>query len=183
MESHADGVIAMKRIEVDSDNTDNFKRLIPIDGQSEWLLDRLLFFVEAVVGYSFGMIVGACIGWILGWCTGNVYVEHFEPVYMDNLSELSRWRLMPYYFARNGAIVGVLAGAIMITIINSNLLSRRTASLYEKGVTEPRDIARLLGKNVRQIKKKINKLAKKGKIICQKARFSERFCACKANTY
>ena len=66
----------------------------------EQLLDRLLFFVKVVVEYVFGMYMGYTIGWLIGLFVGNSYIEHYEPVYLDDLSQLSSWRLLPYEFAR-----------------------------------------------------------------------------------
>lgn len=127
------------------------------------LLDRVLFLAEAVVAYCFGMHMGFAIGWLTGLGVGHAYVEHFKPVYMDDLSQLSHWRLMPYDFARIGAAIGVVVGVIAISLINSKLLSRRVASLYKKDVTEPEDIARALGESERQIRRIVNKLDKKQK--------------------
>ena len=147
------------------------------------LFDWLLSFVKGGVEYAFGMHIGFAVGWLLGWYGGNVYVEYFEPAYFSDLNELRHWSLMPYYFTGSGAIIGVVAGAILIAVINSKLLSQTVASLFEKKVAEPQDIGRALGKSERQIRRVINKLAKKGEIVRQKTNFSERICACKANTY
>jgi len=38
---------------------------------------------------------------------------------LDDLSRLSYWRLAPYIFARNGAIVGVAIGVIAIAVIHN----------------------------------------------------------------
>ena len=126
----------------------------------EQLLDKLLFFVKAVVEYAFGIYIGYAIGWLIGICVGHSYVEHFEPVYLDDLGQLSYWWLLPYGFARNVAITGSIMGAIAIAIINNKLLNQRIVSLYKTGSTNPNDIARLLGKSVGQIERKMNKLVK-----------------------
>jgi len=122
--------------------------------------------IETITEYVFGMALGSATGWLTGLCVGNAYVEHFEPVYMDDLSELSRWRLMPYEFAKDVAIIGLVVGAIVIALINSKLLSQRVASLYEKEVMGLKDIAQALGRSERQIQKVIKKLTPKRKIVC-----------------
>jgi hypothetical protein len=119
------------------------------------------------------MYIGAIAGGLLGRYAGNVYVTHFEPVYLYDFSELKQWGLVPYEFARNGAVIGVVAGVIVVAIINSILLSQRVVSLYHSGVTEPKDIACAFGKYERQIRRKVDKLTKKGKITCQKHAFQK----------
>lgn len=123
--------------------------------------------IEAVTEYVLGMALGSAIGWLTGLCVGNTYVEHFEPAYyMDDLSELSRWSFMPYEFAKDGAIIGLVLGAIAIALINSKLLSRKVASLYEKEATEPKEIAQTLGRSERQIQKIIEKLVPERRVVC-----------------
>jgi len=127
----------------------------------EQLLDKLLYFVKAVVEYAFGIHIGYAIGWIIGLCVGHSYVGHFEPVYFDDLSQLSYWRLLPYGVAGNSAMIGVAVGVIAIVIINNKLFNQEITSLYKKGITSPNDIARLLGQSVGKIEIKMNKLVKK----------------------
>lgn len=132
---------------------------------STWqLLDRLLFFIKPVVEYAFGMHIGFAFGWLVGLCAGHSYVKHFEPVYLDDLSQLSFWMAVPNMFAKYGALTGLIIGAIAILIINSKLLSQKVTALYEKGITSPGQIARLLDKSVCQIERKMKKLAKTGRI-------------------
>ena len=88
---------------------------IHIEKEQFW--DKLLGFVKVVVEYAFGMHVGYAVGWVIGLYAGYVYVEHFEPVYMADLSRLSYWRLAPYIFARNGAFIGVAVGMIAIAVM------------------------------------------------------------------
>ena len=70
-----------------------------------------------VVEYAFGMHIGFALGWVIGLYTGYTYVEHFEPVYMEDLSEIASWRLAPFIFARNGAFLGVAVGIIAIALM------------------------------------------------------------------
>jgi hypothetical protein len=83
------------------------------------LLDKLLNFIKVVVEYAFGTHIGYALGWVIGLYVGRFYVEHFEPVYLNDLSQLSYWRLAPYIFAQNGALIGVAVGMIAIALINS----------------------------------------------------------------
>ena len=83
------------------------------------MLDKLLIFIKVVVEYAFGTHIGYAIGWVIGLYVGHSYVEHFEPVYLEDLSQLSYWRLAPYIFARNGAVIGVALGMIAIAVINN----------------------------------------------------------------
>jgi len=130
----------------------------------EQLLDKLLLFVRVVVEYAFGMEIGYVTGWVIGLYAGHSYVEHFEPVYLDDLSQLSSllsyWRSMPYIFAPYGAMIGVAIGVITIAVINNKLLNHRVTSLYKKGITNSNDIARHLCESVGQIERKMNRLVK-----------------------
>jgi len=94
-----------------------------INTSKERLLDKLFIVIEMVVEYVCGIHIGYAIGWLIGLYVGNTYVEHFEPVYLEDLSQLSsllsRWRSAPYIFARNGAIIGVAVVVITIALIHN----------------------------------------------------------------
>jgi hypothetical protein len=177
METRAETVGMMEKITVGSHNISNFSHLTSIDVPTVPFIDRVLFFIKPIVEYAFGVYMGFVIGWLLGLCLGNIYAEQFKPLYFSNLNELRQWMLMSYDFARCTAFIGTIAGAIIIAIINSKLFSRRVLALYEAEVTKPKNIARRLGKSEIQTQRVINKLAKKGKIICEKANFPERLPA------
>jgi len=140
----------------------NYLYLLWINISKEQLLDRLLIFIKVVVEYAFGMHIDYAIGWVIGLYAGHSYVEHFEPVYLDDLSQLSSlisyWRSVPYIFARYGAMIGVTIGIIAIAVINNKLLNQRVTSLYKEGITNTNNIARLLCESVGQIERKINRL-------------------------
>ena len=173
MENYAEAIVMMEESDIGSDDAASSSLLRLVDFLTVAFFDRVLFFIKAVVEYAFGMYVGAIVGRLFGQYAGNVYVTHFEPVYLYDFNELQQWGLIPYEFAGNGAVIGVVAGVIAVAIINSKLLSQRIVSLYQKGITEPRDIARAFGKSARQIGRKINRLTKKGKITCQKHAFQK----------
>jgi hypothetical protein len=105
------------------------------------LLDRLLHFLEPIVEYAFGMHIGFAIGWALGLWTGHIYVANAKPLYFSGLGEVRQWMVMPYAFARTGAIIGLVAGAILIAVISHKLLRRAVSAWHESHVTEPQDIA------------------------------------------
>jgi len=135
------------------------------NSNSTWqLFDRLLLLINQVVEYAFGMHIGFAFGWLVGLCAGRCYVKHFEPVYLDDLRHLSYWTAVPNTFAKHGALTGLIGGVIAILIINSKLLEQKITALYERGITNPGQIAELLDKSPCQIERKMNKLAKTGKI-------------------
>jgi hypothetical protein len=173
MENYAEAIVMMEESDIGADDVASSSYLNLLDFLTVAFFDRVLFFVKAVVEYSFGMYIGAIAGGLLGRYAGNVYVTHFEPVYLYDFSALKQWGLIPYEFAGNGAVIGMVAGVIVVAIINSILLSQRVVSLYHSGVTEPKDIARSFGKYERQIRRKVDKLTKKGKITCQKHVFQK----------
>ena len=94
-----------------------------INFSKEKLLDKLLIFIKVVVEYALGIHVGYALGWVTGLYVGKTYVKHFEPVYLDDLSQLSsllsRWESAPDIFAQNGAMIGVAAGMIAIALIHN----------------------------------------------------------------
>ena len=101
--------------------------LFRFDISRKQFLDKLLSLVEVIVEYAFGMHIGYIIGWVTVLYVGHFYVERFEPVYLNDLSQLSYWRLVPDIFARNAAMVGVAAGMIAIAVIDRSL-NKRAAS-------------------------------------------------------
>jgi uncharacterized membrane protein YGL010W len=115
-----------------------------------------------IVEHAFGMHIGYAIGWIIGLYAGHCYVKHFEPVYIDDLSQvssmLSCWRSIPYNFARYGAMMGVAIGVIVIAVMNNKLLNQRVTSLYKRGITNSNEIAQLLCESVGRIEMKLNRL-------------------------
>lgn len=139
-------------------------KLLWINISTRKLLDRLLFLIKPAVEYIFGMHIGFALGWLTGLCVGHSYVKYFEPVYLNDLSRLTYWREAPFLFARHGALTGLTIGVIVIALINSTLLNQRIISLCEKNITNPNEIAGLLGKRVGQIERTIDKLVKKGTI-------------------
>jgi hypothetical protein len=51
------------------------------------LLDRLLFFIKPIAEYLFGTHIGFAFSWLIGLCAGNFYVNHFEPLYLNDLNQ------------------------------------------------------------------------------------------------
>jgi len=109
-------------------NTGHWLHYFRINISRERFLDKLLSLIEVVVEYVFGMHIGYAVGWVTGLYVGHFYVERFEPVYLYDLSQLSYWRLAPYTFARNVAMIGVAAGMLIIAVINNKSLNKRLAS-------------------------------------------------------
>lgn len=92
-----------------------------IDLSKGQFLDKLLAFIRFVVEYAFGIHAGYAIGWVTGFFAGRFYAGRYEPVYLADLSKLSSllsyWRSVPYTFARNGALIGLAVGIIVIALI------------------------------------------------------------------
>lgn len=143
---------------------DGCSNSLPINISVWRLLDRMLFFIKPVAEYALGMHIGFAFGWLFGLLAGHIYVRHFQPVYLDDLNQLSYWTAAPNVFAGYGALTGLIIGVIAIAIINGRLLDQRIAALYGKGVNNPKQIARLLDMSAGQITRKMNKLAQTGRI-------------------
>lgn len=124
MERCSEAIGMMEKFDFGSHNTDGSSHSTSINVPIVPLFDRLLCFIEGAVEYAFGMHIGFAVGWLLGWYGGNVYVEHFEPVYFSDLNQIRQWSLMPYGFAKTAATIGAVAGTITIAV-----LIRQTARL------------------------------------------------------
>jgi hypothetical protein len=128
------------------------------------LFDKLLFLIKPIAEYALGMHIGFALGWLIGLCAGHFYVNHFEPLYLDDLNKLAFWTAVPHMFAKYGALTGPIIGILAILKINNKLLNQGIIRLYENRVTNPIQIARLLDSNPNKIERKMSKLAEKGKI-------------------
>jgi hypothetical protein len=171
MESCAEELGIMKKLGDEQHSARDCSDLTSIGVPAVPFFDRFLFLVKAIVEYAFGIQMGLVTGWYAGLFVGNACREHYEPLYFTDLNEIRPWELLPYQSAKNGAVIVSIVGVILIAIINHMLRGQRVVSLYEKSATDPKDIARALGKSERQIQRMTNKLAKKEKYL-QKANFS-----------
>jgi len=81
-------------------------------GPYNWAADLAKPLIEGF----FGLTVGSLGGWIAGWCCGASYCKYCKPAYMMELSEITRWWMMPYTFARIGIIVGGVVGLVLIAL-------------------------------------------------------------------
>ncbi len=143
------------------DSSANSLRVNILTGQ---LLDRLLSFIKPIAEYAFGIHIGFAFGWLIGLCAGHFYVNHYEPLYPDDLNELAFWAAAPHIFAKYGALTGLIIGILVIRIINRKLLKQGIIELCENRITNPAQIARLLDINLSTIKRKMIELAEKGMI-------------------
>lgn len=116
------------------------------------MLDELLILIKSIAEYALGVHVGYFLGWATGLYVGHFYVDHFEPVYMKDFSQLSYWRALPNLFAQNGAWIGLAAGMIAIVIMNHRPFIKEIDSLYEVEIDNPHETARLPSKDIGQIK-------------------------------
>lgn len=173
METCAQLVHTMTKIDVNSCRTGTSQHSPPISTRVGEFLNRLLLFVGTIVEYLFGMHIGAVAGWLAGLCLANTYVEYFEPVYMNDLTELYRWRLMPGRYAITGATIGLLIGAVAIALIKNKLLAKRIAALQKQNITDPAVLARRLGTSETQIQRTPSKLTKNQKTTAKNLIFQK----------
>ncbi|MBL7154406.1 MAG: hypothetical protein ISS79_11875 [Phycisphaerae bacterium] len=132
------------------------------------LIDRMLYFVETVVAYTFGIYAGLVAGSVAGRYIAGVHAEDLRhSIDFLDLSQLQQWQDMPLTFAITGAAAGVLLGLLAIRIAAGIFLNRTIVSFCKKEVTEPIAIAETLGRGVRQIQRRMNRLARKGMIAYQ----------------
>ncbi len=81
-------------------------------GPSNWSTGLVTPLIEAL----FGLTVGSVGGWIAGWCCGASYCKYCKPAYMMELSEITRWWMMPHTFAKTGIIAGGILGLVLIAL-------------------------------------------------------------------
>jgi len=129
---------------------------------------RVLYFVQTVVGYTFGICVGLGIGWLLGEYVSNVHAQNLQhAVDFLDFNQFRQWQDIPRSFARTGAAVGALVGLVATRIMEIIYLNRTIISLCKEKPTEPADIASILGMGIRQIRRRMSRLARKGIIAYQ----------------
>ena len=128
----------------------------------------MLIFIKAALEYALGVHIGAAVGYTIGLQIGSLYVEFFKPAYLSGFDEIEQWLGLPYVFAVYGVILGVIAGSVVIAIINGRLLRQGVAALYEQGVTDPEDIARTLIKPKWEVQRAIENLLKEDDCLSDK---------------
>jgi len=132
------------------------------------LFGRGLCFIQTVVGYTFGILVGLSVGWLLGGYIGSVHAQDLQhTVDLLDFNQLGQWQDIPSSFARTGAAAGVLVGLAAMRIMEIIDLNKTIVSLCKEKTAEPADIARLLGRGVRQIRRRMSRLAGKGIIASE----------------
>lgn len=121
MERCMEMIVAIEESGVGCDKTAEPLDLPSVEASVVSLFDRLLFFVQPVIEYALGAHIGFAIGWLLGLWAGKTWVEYFEPVCMDGLSELFYWRLLPYNIAKSSAVIGISVGVVAVGIIRKRI--------------------------------------------------------------
>jgi len=141
----------------------NFSNLISDIIPKGHIIDKILSFSEILVGYAVGIYIGMVIGALTGRYIGSVHADNLRhTVDFLDLNQLRQWQDIPWSFGRTGATIGVLLGVVVMSVVQAWFFNMEVASLYEHGVTDPKDIAGILARSPRRIKKTITKLAKKG---------------------
>lgn len=126
---------------------------------------RGLYFVQTIVGYAFGVYAGLAVGGLLGGYIGSVHAQDIQyAVDFLDFNQLRQWLNIPWAFARIGVAVGVPVGLIAMRITEIIFLNKTIVSLCKKEPAEPEEIADILGRGVRQVRRRMNRLARKGMI-------------------
>ncbi len=127
------------------------------------IVDKMLSFVEIVAAYALGIYVGMVIGVAAGRYIAGIHAEDLRlTINFFDLDQLKQWHDMPAVFARTGGGIGAILGVVVMCIVQARSFNREVASLYDHKTTEPTEIARILARSVRKIKRTMNRLAKKG---------------------
>ena len=129
------------------------------------IFGRVLYLVQTIVGYAFVVFLGFGAGRLLGGHIGSIHAENIRhTINFLDFSQLRQWQDIPRTFARTGAAAGVIICLAAARIMEVIYLNRTIISLCKGKPSEPADIANILGTSVRQIRRRISRLAAKGMI-------------------
>ncbi len=106
---------------------------------SPWLttFDWLMNLVAAALDHALGLLAAALVGLVAGHRIGRIYAGQVEPLYVRDLHELAAWQVIPDTFARNGAVLGAVAGLLLIVILHRKVFSQKVISRVKIGAAAP----------------------------------------------
>jgi hypothetical protein len=132
MEKYSEAIAIVDRPKIAEYKSETSTKIThtPLSTASLW--DRLLLFVDSIAGYVLGAHIGFFVGWLIGFVSGSSYVKYFEPIYIYETSRLSYWELLPYRIASDCAIIGIIAGVVIIKIAECKSLRHNIISLCHK---------------------------------------------------
>lgn len=122
---------------------------------------RCFVFVMEII---MGLLLGALLGWAVGWRLGAAYRAFFEPSFLPTFEAVRTWYYMPATFANYGLYAGAFVGVVIIRLCSQKLLKDRIISLFEKGQTQPQQLACALDWDKRKIKSILEQLIQKGQL-------------------
>jgi len=126
-----------------------------------WLaaIDRMTNFVAAVLECAIGLLAGVLLGLLAGYRVGKLYANEVEPLYIRNLRELIEWQGIPLTFARNGAVLGAVAGLLLLVILNRRSITQKVRALMQTDCADPQQIAAATGISERRVRKVVGRLS------------------------
>lgn len=163
MEGHSQAIAVMDRAEVAFCKPQPSPRITHSLFSDVSLWDRLPLFVGPIPEYVFGAHIGFAASWLVGFLLGNIYVEYSKPAWINDLSQLSYWEMLPCGAVRGCASVGIVNNIVVISIVESKPLRCSIITLCQKGIAKPEVIPHRLVKNKEKIRKAINQYIKKNK--------------------
>jgi len=148
----------------------NLLSRLHFDG-SPWLsaFDWMTNLVAAALEHALALLAGALAGLLAGYRIGGIYAGQVEPLYVRDLRELAEWQVIPHTFAMNGAVLGAVAGLLLIVILNRKLLTQKVPARVETGVADPQQAAGAAETSERRIPRIVGRPAGHGASM---ARFS-----------
>ncbi len=127
------------------------------------IFGRILYLLQTIVGYTFMVCLGLGAGRLLGGYIGSIHAENIRhTINFLDFSQLRQWQDIPRTFAKTGAAAGVIICLAAARIVEAIYLDRTIISLCKEKPSKPADIANILGTSVRQIRRRMNRLAGKG---------------------
>jgi len=84
-----------------------------------WLPERFLLLIDALMEFCAVLVLGALVGWLIGLGVGRIYVAHYRPVYLSQVSswsEISEWSLKPFAIAVSSAYIGTVVATVFALI-------------------------------------------------------------------
>jgi hypothetical protein len=120
--------------------------------------DRITNLVAAALECAIGLLSGVLLGLLAGYRIGKLYANEVEPLYIQNLRELVEWQGIPHAFARNGAVLGAVAGLLLLVILNRRSVTQKVQALMQAGCMDPQQIAAATGISERSVRKVMGRL-------------------------
>jgi hypothetical protein len=137
---------------------------------SLWLaaFDWTTNLVAATLDHALALLAAAMAGLLAGHRIGRIYASQVEPLYVRDLRELAGWQVIPHTFATSGAVVGAVAGLLLIVILHRKSLTEKVISRIKASVLSPPQMTETIEATDEQIPQVGAGPSRSGRVIQEK---------------